>query len=245
MNKTQSQMRQGREQTRSQEQTLEGARAKRAQSLPESVQFALITCLPNIPLGACWGFSTDKKAMPFVEALASDKKVIARRIRGGILVEVVPDYILSAVSAVDSTAITQQDINNMKDSLADSYAKFEKWLSSSSRKMGEPTILGIYCTNEVSSIKVNNTSVPAFRINLVNALLLLERFGFAVAFEGNNGESTQFMYPRAALNNLNAAYGGLKLSPTGTGAFIRVKKVADTGAGRKPPKQGTQSRRRQ
>lgn len=244
MDKTKSQERRERVQAQGKGQTLEGARAARAQSLPESVQFALITCLPNIPLGASWGFSTDKKAMPYVSALASDRNVIARRIHGGILVEVLPDYILKAVAMVDPTAVTTQDIEKMKNNLADSYAKFEKWLKSSNRQMGVETYLGIYCTNEVSSIKVNNTSVPAFRINLVNALMLLEKYGFAVAFEGANGESTPYMYPRAAMNNLNAAYGGLKLSPTGTGAFLRVKKVADTGANKRSQNKVTQQGRR-
>lgn len=239
MDKTRSQVRREREQTGDLDHTPAGIRAKRAQSLPESVQFALITCLPNVPLGACWGFSTDKKALPYVSALSTDKNVIARRVQGGILVEVLPDYILRAITAVDPSLLTPQDINKMKESLADTYAKFEKWLGSSNRHMGEEVVLGIYCTNEVSSIKYKNTSVPAFRINLVNALALLEKYGFAVAFTGTDGKQTKFMYPRAAMNNLNAAYGGLMLSPTGTGVFIKVKKIQETGAGKKPKAQGT------
>lgn len=193
------------------------AQAKRAQGLPESTQFAIMKTLSNIVNGACWGFANIDEVKEYYEDLCKDNNVIARKVKGGCLVEVSPEYLISAVRAVDSSLINAHDIEEMKKGMADGYATLEKFLADKVKK--EPRyrgVIGIYCINNTPAIRHNGTQYPAFRVNLANTLRLLNEYGFKLKIDG------KVITPAQASSNLTAVYGGLVLSPTQTGVFLEI-----------------------
>lgn len=193
--------------------------AKRAEQLPITTQFALRVSLPNIAYGASWGFVDTDEVEERYETLRKDRNILVRKIQGGCLVEVNPEYIIKAASVVDKTLVTNQDVDNMKKMIAEGYASFDKFLSSKRKK--EPNfegVISIYCTNKVTAVTHKGISCPAFRVGYQNALGLLQQYGFGVAIKGSG-----YLPAGTVLSNADALFKSMLMSPTKTGALIKVK----------------------
>lgn len=202
---------------------------ERAKSLPDSVQFALAKCIGNTPYGAFWGFAQMGEVKDYYSALVKDKNVIARKIAynveykgkkesvGACLIEVHPDYILKAMSVLDKNAVTPKDIAKIKDKMAEAQASFTKFLMSKAKKeRGYQGIIGIYCTNLVTSIVLNGVQYPAFRVNLQMAFQSLEENNFGIYLGKTLVKPSQ-------IKNINEVYQYLILSPSQTGVFVKIK----------------------
>lgn len=195
------------------------AQARRATQLPVTTQFALMVSLPNIAYGASWGFVDTEEVTGRYEDLVKDKNILARKIVGGCLVEVNPDYILKATAAVDKSLVTKTDVDNMKTMIAEGYASFEKFISGKRKK--EPTfegIVSIYCTNKVTAVTYKGVSLPAFRVGYFNALSILQKYGFGVAVKGAG-----YVPAGSLVGTPDVLFKNMIMSPTKTGAFIKVK----------------------
>lgn len=189
----------------------------KAQKLPESVQFAIITALPNIVNGAFWGFEEVKKCREYGEALKGDKNVILRKLYGGeaALVEVNPDYLLKAVSLVDGSLITKKDIEAMREGIADGCASFEKFLMRNADKNFRSQV-GIYCINDSTAITYKGIAYPAFRVDIRTALNLMNKWGYMIGVAG------KMVTPQDAMHTGSKLFESMMLSPTNTGVFISV-----------------------
>lgn len=189
----------------------------KAQKLPESVQFAIITALPNIVNGAFWGFEEVKKCREYGEALKGDKNVILRKLYGGdaALVEVNPDYLLKAVSLVDGSLITEKDIAAMREGIAEGCASFEKFLMKNADKNFRSQV-GIYCINDSTAITYKGTAYPAFRVDIRTALNLMNKWGYLIGVAG------KMVTPQEAMHAGGKLFESMMLSPTNTGVFITV-----------------------
>lgn len=189
----------------------------KAQKLPESVQFAIITALPNIVNGAFWGFEEVKKCREYGEALKGDKNVILRKLYGGeaALVEVNPDYLLKAVSLVDGNLITEKDIAAMREGIAEGCASFEKFLMKNADKNFRSQV-GIYCINDSTAITYKGIAYPAFRVDIRTALNLMNKWGYMIGVAG------KMVTPQDAMHAGSKLFESMMLSPTNTGVFITV-----------------------
>lgn len=189
----------------------------KAQKLPESVQFAIITALPNIVNGAFWGFEEVKKCREYGEALKGDKNVILRKLYGGeaALVEVNPDYLLKAVSLVDGNLITKKDIEAMREGIAEGCASFEKFLMRNADKNFRSQV-GIYCINDSTAITYKGIAYPAFRVDIRTALNLMNKWGYMIGVAG------KMVTPQDAMHAGSKLFESMMLSPTNTGVFITV-----------------------
>lgn len=190
---------------------------KVAQNLPKSTQFAIVTCLSNIAYGANWGFASMDKVRDFYEELKKDSNLGVKRINGGFIVEVNPNYILKAADIVAKGVVKQKDIDTMKRKSAEGYTALEKFLKSKSKKPFE-SVIGIYCTNATTSISYKGVQYPSFRVNLINALKLFGQYGFQI-----NIKKVGYVPANVAVNSPAQIYQSMLLSPTNTGVLIRIR----------------------
>jgi hypothetical protein len=196
--------------------------AKKAKEMSPSIQYAIVQVLPNIMNGAFWGFTDMKGISQHIDAIKdSNGRIVARQLGNACLVEVDPNYLIQAVRVIDPEAIKNKDVETITQKRAEASIAFEKFLISkgkSSKKTGQPFAgtIGIYCTNDVTSIIYKNVSYPAFRVEIATALRLLEQYGYKVKVNG------QFVTPTQAAQSGQALWSSVVLSPTKTGLFIDV-----------------------
>ena len=196
--------------------------ASRAKQMPESVQYAIVNILPNIVNGAFWGFTDKAGVEKHIDAIKQANGNLSARLLGNAcLLEANPNFLVSAVAKIDPTAITQADLNKMKTAIAEAEVTFEKWLISKAKtKAGAQPFggtIGIYCTNDVSTISYKGVNYPAFRVDMQKALGLLGRYGYKVQVQG------QFVDVNTAAQSGQALWSSTILSPTKTGLFISVQ----------------------
>lgn len=191
--------------------------AKKAQNFPKSTLFALIKAVPNCPNGAFWGFTHLKEIKEFdvAQELMKDKNIKAKQLDSdAVLVEVLPNYIVSAVNMLDSSVLNNNVIESMKKSMVEAETQFEKWLANHCDNY--KGFLGVYCINNVPTITYKNTSYPAFRVNETTVLNLLNKWHFVMLDKDNKP-----MTPANVKNN-GCFFKMAHLSPTLTGVFIKV-----------------------
>lgn len=194
--------------------------AKKAKNLPASTQVAIVTVLPNIVNGAFWGFTTVSEMKKFAEDLKKDKNIQLRRIgEKDVIIEVAPNYLLSATSAVGKDLITQKDIDTMTDFSAKAVVDFEKFLLNKGKK-GFAGMIGVYCTNDTTTITYKGTAYPAFRLPLAKVLEICNKFKYMVKVNG------QWLAPQKAMQAGQALFDSLVMSPTKTGVFMEIKSTA-------------------
>lgn len=198
------------------------ASASRAKQMPESVQYAIVTILPNIVNGAFWGFTDKAGVEKHIDTIKSAGGNLSARLLGNAcLIEANPNFLVSAVAQIDPKAVTQADLENMKKKMAEAEVSFEKFLISKGKtKQGQKPFggaIGIYCINDVTTISYKGVNYPAFRVDMQKALGLLGRYGYKVQVQG------QFMDAMSAANSGQALWSSCTLSPTKTGLFINVQ----------------------
>lgn len=195
------------------------ASARKAKMLSPSVQYAIASVLPNIKTGAFWAFTDMKDVKDHVEALRSDKNITVRRIADACLLEVNGKYLLSAITSIDPDALSQQDIYEIQLSRAKAVMNLEKFLISkgknTERRFGGT--VGIYCTNEVSTISYKGVNYPAFCVAITDVLNALGVFGYEIQVGG------KFIDAMKAVSAGQVLWDSMKLSPTKTGIFINIR----------------------
>lgn len=201
--------------------------ASRAKQMPESVQYAIVQVLPNIVNGAFWGFTDRAGVEKHISAIQEAKgNLSARLLENACLIEVNPQYMVSAVAQIDPQAITQADLNNMKEKMAEAEITFEKWLINKGKtKPGASPFggtIGIYCINDVNTITYKGVNYPAFRVDMTKTLAYLGRYGYKVRVQG------QWMDAASAAGSGQALWSSVKLSPTKTGLFIDIQSTYST-----------------
>lgn len=197
--------------------------AQKAKQYSPSVQYAIVTVLPNIMNGVFWGFTDMKGIMEHLDAIRnSGSNIIARQLKNDCLLEVNPAYLLKAVQAIDPTAIKKEDQEIMLRKRAEAQVAFEKFLISkgkesarTGRKFGGT--IGIYCVNEITTISYKGVSYPAFRVSIDEALSLLRKYGYQIRVGGS------FVTADTAYGAKENLWKSMTLSPTKTGIFIDVK----------------------
>ena len=190
--------------------------ALKAKKMPASVQYAIVQVLPNILNGAFWGFTDIRDIKDHVNELREDKNITARKLGNACLIEVVPQYLLKAVSVIDPNAINKKDIDVMTESMVKATMEFEKFLLRKGKK-GFVGTIGIYCINDVATISYKGVSYPAFRLSMDSALKILAQYGYTIQVKGN------FMTPQQASQAGQDLWDSAQLSPTKTGIFITVR----------------------
>lgn len=192
--------------------------AKKAQQLPASVQYAIVKVLPNILNGAFWGFTDLRDIKAHYDALMQDKNITPRKLgANACLLEVNPAYIIKAIQMVDNQTITDADLNTMQKAMAEAQIDFEKFLIRMGKRGTFSGTVGIYCTNDTTSIAYKGKSYPAFRLSMGDVLTRLSAYGYKIKV-GN-----AFVTPQQATQSGQVLWDSVELSPTKTGLFINIE----------------------
>ena len=192
--------------------------AKRAKALSPSIQYAIVTVMPNIVNGAFWGFTDMKSIQEHIEAIKnSEGNLTVRKLGNACLIEANPNYLVKAIGAVDSNALTQKDLQVMTQKRAEAQIAFEKFLIAKGKsEYPFGGTIGIYCTNDVTTISYKGTNFPAFRVDIVTALGLLSKYGYTVKVKD------KFVSAQQASQAGQALWDSTTLASTKTGIFIDI-----------------------
>ena len=191
---------------------------KNAKALSEGMQYALITCLPNIGNGAFWGFDTLQNVKKHADVIKSDNNITARKLANtGCIIEVDPNYIMTAAVSALPGAINQNDIAGMKKAMGEAEAEFIKFLIKKGKTGNFVGKIGIYCINDSTSITLKGVSYPAFRLPISKVLDICNKLGYQIKVGVN------FIAPVQAIQAGNALFDSFELSPTKTGVFCEIK----------------------
>lgn len=192
--------------------------ANKASQLDAGTQFAIVQCVPNIVNGAFWGFCNVDEAMKFQEGLKANKNVSVKKIKGGCLVEVSPEYLLTTMRSIDPTLTDQKGVTNIKEGIAKARVEFDKFLARKAKDSAYTGgLLGIYCINDTPTISYNGERYPAFRVDLSTALKGLAKYGYSVVINGKK-------IPASKVTSIKELCQNMMVSPTNTGVFITISK---------------------
>ena len=107
----------------------------------------------------------------------------------------------------------------MNDYSAKVVVEFEKFLLNKGKK-GFSGLVGIYCTNDTTSITYKAITYPAFRLPIAMVLQICNTFKYMVKVNG------EWVTPQKAMSLGQALFDSLIVSPTKTGAFIGIRSTA-------------------
>lgn len=195
------------------------AQGEKASKLDAATQFAMVTAMPNIINGAFWGFCQPAEAMKYKDSLKANKNIHVKKINGGCLVEVQPDFLLGNMNAVDPTLVNQKDIANIKNGIAQAVSEMDKFLERKKKDAKfRASLVGIYCVNDSTAISYKGVRYPAFRVELSTALKLLAKHGYKIKVNGS------YVPVASVMGDVKQLCSNMMLSPTNTGVFIDISK---------------------
>jgi len=199
------------------------AAARVAEQLGPGVMYALTTALPNMMNGAFWGFAMENEVRKHIASIQNARgNITARKLSNACILEVSPQYLVQSVVTCAPGLLSQSDVNEMMTKQAEAKISFERFLIARVRdgaktgKLPFKGTIGIYCTNEVTSISNKGRSYPAFRLNISDFLQLCNQYGYMVCVNG------QPLPPAQASQAGDALWQSMTVSPTRTGVFIDI-----------------------
>lgn len=184
--------------------------------VPEETGFALTKILPNAVNGSFWGFTTMEEIKPHLDNIGKNPNVQAKRVAGGVILEINPKYLLSIVRAVDESLLTKRDLEVMSKYTAEAVVGFEKFLMNKAIK-GYSGLVGVYSINDTPVISYKGTPYPAFRVDSATAITLLGKWGYSIRTE------VGYVLASQAHTCTKKIYDGMLISPTNTGVFMSIK----------------------
>ena len=191
--------------------------AKIMQEYPPEVQYAVACVLPNFANGCYWGFTSMAEAMSHIELIKKEKNLTAHKIGNGCLIEVNPNYLIRTLTSLGNGLIKEQDVNNMKDCMAEAAISFEKFLLRACKTEPFSNKVAIYCVNDTNTLTYKSVVYPAFRLTAIDTLKYLATYRYQVKIDGN------WVSPVEVARAPQKFYNNMLLSPTNTGVFIEIR----------------------
>lgn len=193
---------------------------KAVATLGDDALYAITLVAPHLRKGVFWGFTTPKDLD--IEALKGSGNIRALQISDAIIVEINPSYIVKAVQSIDPNLLKQQDVALMEQNMGEASAECTKYLLNLGIKTpGATQIIAIYSTNDVTTIAMKGNRYPAFRLNIEKAFELMARLGYEVEVNGS-------FIPAVKAAGMQNVLQSMKLSPTKTGIFMKIRSTADS-----------------
>lgn len=200
---------------------------KRLQQLPPEVQCAIVHCMPNTAYGASWGLCNAESVKDYLPYIKDNSNMLAYKIKGGIILQVDGNYLLSladnACKGIIDREMIQRMIAKQQRATEDIKSYFRKLAK---KEDGSVKTVGLYCTNLTPNIRHNDVDYPAFRVDIMQFLGALQSSGYGVV-QTVNGSNT-LLTPETLANSLSPMKdlsSVLLMSPTKTGVFAKIKKM--------------------
>lgn len=189
-------------------------------NFPEGAQFAIVTAGANSKNGCFWGFSNVRTLRNKIEAIKKETYITVRRLANeDCLIEIEPDSMLNILQKANPNLFTAKDVQDAMNMMAEAKADFIKYMLSNGKKSidDQNNTIGIYCINDVATIRYKGQAFPAFRLNLQTLLPLMDQYQYGFVFDG------KVITARQLMNLGPQVYERFTLSPTKTGIFVQVK----------------------
>ncbi len=203
---------------------------------------AIVLMSDAFRLGCNWGYikNTHPDYRDVLTALKEEKGAIKMfQAENGAIVMADKNFLTKVVNDVAPGLINADFIKNAEERAkneTESALKFVKKVADGKspyvkEKDGYQELqLGILSVNQVNEIRLNGVSYPAFRLNLQEALGLLDTLknaGINVLVRGVKADGAALWGTPFQLGGnsaaLEAAYRGLQISDTDTGVFLSVR----------------------
>lgn len=200
---------------------------KRLQQLPPEVQCAVVHCIPNTAYGASWGLCSVESIKDYLPYIKNNANMLAYRIKGGIILQVDGNYLLSladnACKGIIDSEMIKRMIGRQAKATDDIKAYFRKLAKNED---GKVKTVGLYCTNLTPNIRYNDVDYPSFRVDIMQFLGALQNSGYGVV-QTVNGESKVIVPETLArsLSPMKDLSSVLLMSPTKTGVFAKIRKL--------------------
>lgn len=194
-------------------------------NFPEGAQFAIVTAGANSKHGCFWGFSNVRTLRNKIEAIKKEPYISVRRLANeDCLIEIEPDKMFSILQAANPNLFTAKDVQDARNMMAEATADFIKYMVANGKKSidKQNNTIGIYCVNDVATIKYKGQAFPAFRLNLQSLLPLMDQYQYGFVIDGKIITARQLMDLGAQV------YEKFTLSPTKTGIFVQVKPLQNS-----------------
>ena len=194
-------------------------------NFPEGAQFAIVTAGANSKHGCFWGFSDVRTLRNKIEAIKQEPSIQVRRLANeACLIEIKPDRMLQILNAANPNLFTAKDCEDAKQMMQEAEGDFIKYMLTNGKKSPDKqnNTIGIYCTNDVTTIKHKGQSYPAFRVNLETALRYMDQYQYGIVVDN------KVITARQVVSMGPSVYEKFTLSPTKTGIFVQVKPLQNS-----------------
>lgn len=211
-------------------------------SMTEAGKLAVVLCAQAFRFGGNWGFmrTGDANFKETLETLKDEQpNVKFYRLANGALITCKEQFLAYNVNIAVPNAIGVPFAEKAKERKKQEIEKFRRLLTSAMAgksthvekrgRFNELTI-GIYCTNEVNTIRLNGKDYPAYKLDLIEALQVAHEWNaknrvvMASAVDASGDRIfDQIQNLAANSKGLSAIYRGLELSDTGTGVFLKLR----------------------
>lgn len=190
--------------------------ANELQKYPIEVGVVVGVVIRNLVNGCSWGFVNDdnEEFKKCLGAINSNGNMSCFPIRGGYLVNINMDYLLSILSKVASGYVTPRDLQIAGKHREDALVGLEKFM-----KKGGSGKIGIYNLNDSPRITVKGVSYPSFCVTILDLLTMCVRNGYGLKLGGKVRTAQQ------VASCLDKVIPRLEIAPSGNALFIEVVKL--------------------
>lgn len=193
--------------------------AKKALQLPESTQFAIISCAGNLKDGCNWGFVPLEKARPYAEALSKDSNITVAAIGNeDVIVEVNTQYLLQSLMAVTAEGgIVNKDLKTIVELQSKAVADCVTFLATKADKLMQGGTVCVYNLNDTNRVVYKGRTLPAFKVTISTLFQQLANMGYQVYVAG------AWRNPMDCAGHMPEVYKSMAIHETRHGALIHIR----------------------
>lgn len=189
--------------------------ANELQKYPLEVSVGVGIIIPNLVNGCSWGIvnDTNEEYKKCLDAIKSNGNMSSYKIRGGYLVTMNMDYLLSILGRIASGYVTQRDLQIASEHRKKALVDLEKFM-----KKGGSGKIGIYNLNDSPRITVKGVTYPAFCVTMPDLLALCVRNGYGLKLGG------VVRTPNQVASHIGQVIPRLEIAPSSNALFIEITK---------------------
>lgn len=189
--------------------------ANELQKYPLEVAVGVGIIIPNLVNGCSWGFvnDTNEEYKKCLKSIQSNSNMSSYKIKGGYLVNINMDYLLSILGKIASGYVTPKDLQIAGEHRRKALLDLEKFM-----KKGGSGKIGIYNLNDSPRITVKGVSYPAFCVTMPDLLTMCVRNGYGLKL-GNTLRT-----PNQVAHHIAQVIPKLEIAPSGNALFIEISR---------------------
>lgn len=183
-----------------------------------NVNYVLSKVISNSIKGCFWGFVNYKDIEDIKQEVDNNDNIMIIKKGNVCICEVDPNYLVTTANDLQPNMYTSKDLEIIQQRAADAVVEFEKFLiTKGQEKENFAGTIGIYCLNSNPTMVYNGVNYPAFRLNMVKVLQLLDEYGYCVKC------GKDYIDISKAIKDKNILWGSVMVAPMLNGVFINIK----------------------